>query len=122
MEEEAGIRKIYRDMYQYMISKDIYQLGRLLDDSFVLTHMTGMKQSKQEYLEAIENGTLNYFSEEVDNISVKIANDKALLTGQSRVSAAVFGGSRHTWRLELDIELTKKNGQWLIKRARASTY
>ena len=122
MEEEAGIRKIYRDMYQYMISKDIYQLGRLLDDSFVLTHMTGMKQSKQEYLEAIENGTLNYFSEEVDNISVEITNNKALLTGQSRVNAAVFGGSRHTWRLELDLELTKKNGQWLITRARASTY
>lgn len=84
--------------------------------------MTGMKQSKQEYLEAIENGTLNYFSEEVDNISVEITNNKALLTGQSRVNATVFGGSRHTWRLELDLELTKKNGQWLITRARASTY
>lgn len=52
VEEEAGIRKIYRDMYQYMISKDIYQLGRLLDDSFVLTHMTGMKYDGYETVKA----------------------------------------------------------------------
>ena len=123
--EHEELQKLYTDMYRYMIAKDIENLEAFLDNSFVLVHMTGMKQTKQEYLRAIKTGTLNYFSEELDNIEVKISgnkNDKAIIIGQSRVNAAVFGGGRHTWRLELDINLIKKDGRWLMTEARASTY
>ncbi|MBR0315644.1 MAG: nuclear transport factor 2 family protein [Synergistaceae bacterium] len=119
---EIEIKNLYSEMYRHMISKDISQLSKLLDDSFVLVHMTGMRQSKQEYLTAIANGTLNYFSEEPENVSIRIDGNKAFLVGQSRVNAAVFGGGQHTWRLELDIDLINKNGQWLMTEARASTY
>ena len=109
-------------MYKHMINKDISGLEKLLDDSFVLVHMTGMRQNKQEYLRAIADGTLNYFSEKTENISVRIDGNKAALIGQSRVSATVFGSGRHTWRLELDIDLINQDGQWLMIEARASTY
>ena len=122
MEDETQIKKIYSEMYKNMISKDIYQLGKLLDDSFILIHMTGMRQSKKEYLEAIKNGTLNYFSEEADHICIKTTGEYASLIGQSRVDAAVFGSGRNTWKLELNINLIKKNGQWIITEIRASTY
>lgn len=120
--QENEIKNLYAKMYSYMINKDISSLGQLLDESFVLVHMTGMRQSKREYLNAIANGTLNYFSEKPENVSVKIEEDKASLIGQSRVNAAVFGGGQHTWRLELDIDLINKDGQWLMIEARASTY
>ena len=109
-------------MYQHMISKDISQLSEILDDSFILVHMTGMKQDKQEYLKAIADGTLNYYSETTEKVNIKINENKASIIGQSRVNAAVFGGGRHTWRLELDIDLINKDGRWLITEARASTY
>ena len=117
-----NLEEIYAEMYNHMINKDISSLGQLLDESFVLVHMTGMRQSKREYLNAIANRTLNYFSEKPENVSVKIEEDKASLIGQSRVNAAVFGGGQHTWRLELDIDLINKDGQWLMIEARASTY
>ena len=60
--EKCNLKKLYKDMYSYMISKDIESLVKLLDDDFVLVHMTGMRQPKKEYLKAISNGTLNYFS------------------------------------------------------------
>ena len=47
-----------------MIAKDIPALSAVLDDSFVLVHMTGMRQSKTAFLKAVENGTLNYASAE----------------------------------------------------------
>ena len=85
--------------------------------------MTGMRQSKNEYLHAIKDGTLNYFSETTEHIEVTINDDNnASLIGQSRVNASVFGGGRHTWKLELDIDLVNKHGQWLMTEARASTY
>lgn len=68
---------------------------------FVLIHMTGMHQSKREYIRAIMDGTLNYYSEETDSIDVSVSGDTAVMTGHSKVAAAVFGGGRHTWRLAL---------------------
>ena len=122
IDEAKEIKELYASMYRYMIAKDTENLSFLLDNSFVLVHMTGMKQTKQEYLKAIKTGTLNYFSEELDNIDVKISGDRAAVIGQSRVNAAVFGGGRHTWRLELDIDLIRKDARWLMIEARASTY
>lgn len=48
-----NLEEIYAEMYNHMINKDISSLGQLLDESFVLVHMTGMRQSKREYLNAI---------------------------------------------------------------------
>ncbi|MBQ9526782.1 MAG: nuclear transport factor 2 family protein [Fretibacterium sp.] len=122
MSDEDKIREMYRVMYRHMISKDIARLGSLLDDAFALVHMTGMRQPKRDYIRAIQDGTLNYFSEEPENLEVTVNGDKASLIGQSRVNAAVFGGGRHTWRLELDIDLKRQDGRWLMTEARASTY
>ena len=121
-EEHDELQKLYSDMYHYMIAKDVSKLGSILDDSFVLVHMTGMRQTKREYLKAIKNGTLNYFSEELERFSAQVSEDTAVLVGQSRVSAAVFGGGRHTWRLQLDIKLKNRDDLWLMTEARASTY
>jgi ketosteroid isomerase-like protein len=96
--DKEKIIKLYHDMYAAMVAKDEEELRRVHDDSFVLIHMTGMNQSKEEYIRAIMNGTLNYYSEQTDHIDVDIEGDQAIMIGNSRVSAAVFGGRRHTWR------------------------
>lgn len=120
--EQEQIACCYRDMYHAMIAKDTLALDSLLDDGFVLVHMTGMRQSKAEYLHHIARGTLNYYSCEDTQLDITVKNDHALLVGRSRVNAAVFGGGKHLWRLQLDIDFCKKNGRWLMSEARASTY
>ena len=91
--EEQLIQEAYIRMYEGMINKDELLLREVLDDSFVLVHMTGMRQSKQAFIKAVLNGTLNYFSAEHENMPVEISGDTAVLTGQSYVAAAVFGGA-----------------------------
>ena len=121
MKEEV-IAECYKNLYKAMIEKDSYTLSKLLDDSFGLIHMTGMRQDKNTFIRAVEDGTLNYYSAQHHNIDVKIEDSKAVLTGQSIVNAAVFGGGRHTWRLQLKINLIHTDGKWFITEARASTY
>ncbi len=116
MNTQTEFEKLYNTMYEFMINKDILSLGKMLDDNFVLVHMTGLKQNKKEYLSSIKNGTLNYFSNQTENI---IIETDSKFVGQSKVSAAVFGGGKHTWNLELTIELTENK---LIKKISASTY
>ena len=122
MTDKEQIIQLYNEMYSAMVKKDKAELERVHDDSFVLIHMTGMRQSKQEYINAIMNGTLNYFSAEHEDMQAEIKGDSAVLVGRSRVTAAMFGGGKHTWQLQLRFQLVKKNGEWRFALASASTY
>ena len=51
--------------------------------------------------------TLNYFSAVHENMPVEINGDTAVLTGQTYVSAAVFGGGRSNWHLQQKCSLKK---------------
>ena len=68
------------------------------------------------------DSTLNYYSATHEDMQVKVNGDTAVLTGRSRVNAAVFGGGKHTWRLQLRFQLVKNNGEWHFAMASASTY
>ena len=122
MNDQELIEECYKTMYQGMIDKDRDTLNSVLDSSFVLVHMTGMHQPKQEFIRAVENGTLNYYSAGHQSIIVDVHGDKASLDGRSMVNAAVFGGGPHTWRLRQRIELVKKDDTWFMTKAVASTY
>lgn len=122
-EAEQQITATYERMYQLMISKDVNSLGTMLADSFELIHMTGMHQPKSVYLQSIADGTLNYYSVRTEHLAFdRLGDTSATITGQSRVNAAVFGGGRHTWPLQLRISLELHDGQWIMTRATASTY
>ena len=120
--DSQQIEALYKQMYRAMIAKDTATLGSLLDENSVLIHMTGTRQPKHDYLRAIKDGTLNYYSVEDDEIMATVDGDTATMTGRSRVNAAVYGGGRHTWRLQIRSTLVKRNGRWFLVEQRASTY
>lgn len=122
MSAEAQIRDVYIQMYEAMVAKDRKTLEFLHDDNFVLTHMTGTRQSKQEYIHAIMDGTLNYYSATHEDMAITITGNKAVMEGHSVVNAAVYGGGKHTWHLSLRMEFIQRDGQWKISSSSASTY
>jgi NAD(P)-dependent dehydrogenase (short-subunit alcohol dehydrogenase family) len=98
------IRQAYIRMYEGMISKDEKVLNEVLDDSFVLVHMTGMRQPKQAFIKAVLNGTLNYFSAEHENMPVEISGDTAVLLEEvgkviAEGGAGVTISSQSGWRM-----------------------
>ena len=121
-DDKQHIELLYRRMYRAMIEKDTATLNEIHASNFVLTHMTGMRQSKQEYIQAIAGGTLNYYSAHHEQAQVSIDGNRATLVVRSRVEAAVFGGGRHTWPLQLTFSLIKRDGHWLLTSSQASTY
>lgn len=123
MSEEEKLKDLYHKMYQAMIRKDRPTLEKILERDFVLVHMTGMRQSKDAFIGAVEDGTLNYYQEDTDAADITVSGDTAAVIGKSRVNAAVFGGGRHTWRLEQDLICRKsRDGSWKIAKSVASTY
>ena len=122
MGEEAKISELYKDYWDYMIEKNIEGLRSLMSSDYCLYHMTGVKQSADEFLKGLDNGTFNYYSAEHEDIVVSVDGDEATMTGKSRVVAAVYGGGKGSWRLQGDFTLRRENGNWKFTSSRASTY
>ena len=122
MSDEEQIKELYRSYWNYMIDKNAEGLCDIMTDDYYLRHMTGAKQSVDEFLKGLLNGTFNYYSAEHDEIIVNINGDIASMIGKSRVLAAVYGGGKNSWRLQGDFTLRKENGSWKFTRSKASTY
>ena len=122
MTDEEQIKKLYIRYWQCMIDKNADGLRSLQTDDYYLMHMTGMKQSRESFIKGLLDGTFNYYSADHDAIDVRINGDSAVMTGKSRVVAAVYGGGKGSWRLQGDFTLRKENGAWKLTSSRASTY
>ncbi len=124
MDDREACAKLYRDLCAASVAKDEAGMSAVLADDYVLVHMTGMRQSKRAYIESVLDGTLNYYATEHESVVVDISVDgeHARIRGRSHVTAAVFGGGQHKWRLQQDLKAEKRDGAWLLVESRASTY
>lgn len=122
MTDEKKIQELYRDYWRCMIHKDEQRLRDLMDEDYYLEHMTGVRQTREEFLAGLRAGTFNYYSAEHDAIEVRVNDNLAEMIGKSRVTAAVYGGSKKPWRLQGYFTLKKEDGVWKMTSSRASTY
>lgn len=122
MDDKEQVKELYRKYWQYMIAKDVEGLKSIMSKDYYLLHMTGVKQSADEFLAGLKNGTFNYYSAEHYAIEVNVDGDAASMIGKSRVVAAVYGGGKDSWRLQGDFTLRKINGEWKLASSHASTY
>ena len=122
MTDREEIIACYEAMYDGEIRKDTEYLSHYLDESYVLVHMTGTRMNRQEYFDAVLDGTLNYYWCRHEKETVHINGNRAELIGDTRVEAAVYGGGKHVWPLRLKCDFVKKEGVWKMTKSVASTY
>ncbi len=122
MTDEKKIQELYRDYWRGMIHKDEQRLRNLMAEDYYLEHMTGVRQTREEFLAGLRAGTFNYYSAEHDAIEVRVNDNLAEMIGKSRVTAAVYGGGKKSWRLQGLFTLKKEDGVWKMTSSKASTY
>lgn len=122
MYEREFLDKLYHDLYNGLIEKDRAELERVLMDGCVFVHADGLIQTKEEFIEAVMDGTLNYYSEMTQSISIIPLEMTAEILGRSRVGAALFGGPRQGIDLQLMCEMVRTSFGWRFRRIEASLY
>ena len=122
MTDEKQIQKLYRDYWEGMIHKDAQGLRDLMAEDYYLEHMTGVRQTRDQFLAGLLAGTFNYYSAEHDAIEVRVHGDSAEMIGRSRITAAVYGGGKKSWRLQGDFTLRKEAGAWKLTSSGVTTY
>lgn len=122
MSDKELVRKLYIDLCEASINKDLIKLGEILSDDYVLVHMTGMKQTKEDYLDSVKSGELSYFESKHESIDVNINGDDATIIGKTKTLASPFGTSKSWWSVRQDLKAKKIDGKWILMYSKASSY
>lgn len=123
MTDEEAIIALYRQENQAMVNRDIVTLNNILAPSMKLQHMTGDVQSRQEWIDQIQNGEMKYFASDEEKIKdLHIEGNHASLIAQNQVKASIWSSSVSTWPLQMKMEFAKDGGRWIITNQIASTY
>lgn len=106
----------FKDFLEAMIEKDDEKLYENMDDNYILTHMSGKKQTKEEYITEIMNGTLNYYKSKIIHPQVSIIDEThARLIANVELDAKVYG-IKGTWTMNSNITMTKMDNKWFLNQ------
>lgn len=122
MSDKELVQKLYIDLCEASINKDLDKLDKVLSDDYILVHMTDMKQSKEDYKESVKTGELTYFESKHESIEVTINGDEATIIGKTKTLASPFGLSKTWWNLRQDLKAKKIDGKWILTYSKASSY
>ncbi|MGI6053014.1 MAG: nuclear transport factor 2 family protein [Bilifractor sp.] len=111
-EEEQKIYRVWRRINDAMIAKDRKVLEELYSDDRKFIHMSGKTQTKQEYLDEIMDGTLNYYHTNLRDIDISVHGNDAELSATSYFQAKVYG-MYGNFPMRTTARFTKINGQWI---------
>lgn len=118
---EDAVRSVYERERRAMLDGDAAALGELLAESFTLTHMTGYRQQRAEWLRDVETGQMTYHSMVDVSVDVALDGDTAVVDARTRTEATIWG-AHGTWRLQLRTAYEQTPRGWLARETIASTW
>ena len=114
-ENENELLNFFINFIQAIIKKDKSTMESSLDSSFVLVHMSGNEEPKNQFISDVMGGVLNYFHSKIINPKIKINNNSAEMIVDVNLDAKVYG-MKGNWTLHSKNIFQKKNGKWYFVR------
>ncbi len=112
-DEELSVLFAQAKYCQAMTDADIDIMRELVSEDMIYTHMSGMKQTREEYFSDISDGNLRYFTIGIEDPVIKVEADKAQITYTSVLNANAYG-SRGTYRMKGTHCYEKSDGEWIL--------
>jgi ketosteroid isomerase-like protein len=119
-EDKQKILAVFNRIDVAMVNKDTETLDKILDDDYVLVHMTGYQQCKQEWLEQIENEEMKYFKTMPQKTTITIDGNTAILICDTKIDARIYG-FRNTWSMKTEMHFDKRRDNWYPVNAIATS-
>lgn len=113
---QEDVLERFMDFQEAMIEKDLEKLNEIICDNYTLTHMSGKTQTKQEFIDEIMDGTLNYYKSTINNPDIILfGENKAIFKADVTLDAKVYG-MKGTWTLHSQQTLEKIYDKWYISK------
>lgn len=110
--EEREVYSAYKAINKAMIEKDRTAMECYFDEKLIFTHMSGKKQTREEFIDEIMDGTLNYFKVDTKDYSINVNGDTAHMKVTHTLTAKVYGISG-SWTLGEENTYKKRDGIWI---------
>ena len=111
--EEFSVLYRQAEYCQAMTDADIDKMREIVSEDMVFIHMSGRRQSREEYLADISCGRLIYYTIGIEKPEIKIDGDKASISYTSVLNANAYG-ARGTFRMKGTHYYEKRRGKWLL--------
>ena len=111
-ENEFSVLYVQARYCQAMTDADIDTMREIVSEDMVFIHMSGKKQSREEYFADIADGSLNYFTIGIENPVIKVDGDSASVTFTSVLNANAYG-ARGTFRMKGTHHYERRKGNWI---------
>ena len=110
--EEKEVYSAYKTINKARIEKNRAAMERYFDEKLIFTHMSGKKQTREEFIGEIMDGTLNYFKVDTRDFSINVDGDTAHMKVTHTLTAKVYGISG-SWTLGGENTYKKRDGIWV---------
>ena len=110
--DEKDVIELSRQKWQWMAERKTEALDKLIDPQAVFVHM-GATFTKSEELGVIESGRIQYKQTDVEEISVRIIGDTAIVLSKIQLFALV-GGNEVRNPFSVTETYVKQVGAWKL--------
>ena len=113
--EEKSVLEVYNAIMDAMVAKDRAVLEKYYAPDLIFTHMSGKKQTREEFFDDIVNGKLNYYKITTHKADVSVNGDTATVDYRHTLDALAYG-ARGAWTFNGTMFMRKINGDWVVSR------
>lgn len=118
--EANHLRATERERLRALVEADVGRARQLHADDFQLINPLGGELSKEQYLEGIGSGQLDYLFWEPDSIAVRLYGDAAVIRYTSQLEIVVQGSHvprQRYWHTDI---YERREGQWQVVWSQAT--
>ncbi len=112
-DDELSVLYVQTRYCQAMTDADIDVMREIISEEMTFTHMSGMKQTCEEYFADIASGRLNYFTIGIEDPVIRVDGGKATVTFTSVLNANAYG-ARGTYRMKGTHHYEMRGGEWIV--------
>ena len=94
-----------------MTEADIDTMRGIVSEDMTFTHMSGMRQTREEYFADVADGSLRYYTIGMEKPVARVNGDHAAVTYTSVLNADAYG-ARGTFRMKGTHHYEKRDGVW----------
>lgn len=95
-----------------MTEADTDTMREIVSEDMTFTHMSGRRQTREEYFADVADGSLRYYTVGMEKPIVHVDGDRATVTYTSVLNAYAYG-ARGTFRMKGTHSYEKRNGAWI---------
>ncbi len=97
---------------QAMTDKDIDTMREIVSEDMVFVHMSGMRQTREEYFTDVADGSLTYYTIGMADPVIEIDGGQAIITYTSILNANAYG-ARGTFHMKGSHHYENRDGAWI---------